>query len=140
MTTGTRYEMENELRDRLEDERRMKKQKQQQYEMREYLARQVAEKREREVVEKKFNDEQADMWKKDLENYTVEERTLNDKIKKLNKDNADFLMMQMTEKTKGKGAKMNANEHQLNRQLLKEINEKRKVFSREGGKRSEFSP
>lgn len=132
--------MENELRDRMEDERRMKKQKQQQLEMREYLARQVAEKREREVVEKKFNDEQADMWKKDLDNYTLEERTLTDKIKKLNKDNADFLMMQMNEKNKGKGAKMNTNEHQLNRQLLKEINEKRKVFSREGGKRSEFSP
>ena len=31
------------------------------------------------------------MWKQDLNNYTEEERRLNDKINKINKENADFL-------------------------------------------------
>jgi len=31
------------------------------------------------------------MWKQDLENYEAEENRLNDKIKRINLENADFL-------------------------------------------------
>ena len=60
-----KYEMEKELRDRLEDERRMNAQKQNQAQMRDFLAKQVEERKHREKLEKALNDEQADMWHKD---------------------------------------------------------------------------
>jgi hypothetical protein len=49
------------------------------------------EKKHRENLEKALNDEQAVMWKQDHRNYNEEERRLNDKINKINKENADFL-------------------------------------------------
>jgi len=74
--------------------------------MREFLGKQMDEKKHRENLEKALNDEQATMWKQDQRNYTEEERRLNDKINKINKENADFLKRQMDDKH-GKGAKMN---------------------------------
>jgi hypothetical protein len=47
------------------------------------------------------------MWRKDLQNYSEEERRLNDKINKINKENADFLKRQMEDKTIKQKAKMN---------------------------------
>ena len=49
------------------------------------------EKKRREAEEKALNDEQAVMWQKDLENYEEEERRMNDKIKRINLETADFL-------------------------------------------------
>ena len=66
------------------------------------------------------------MWKQDLSNYSEEERRLNEKINKINKDNADFLKRQMEDKSMGKAAKMNKQEWLLNKELLKEINDKKK--------------
>ena len=101
-----RYEMEKEMRERMEDERRLKKLKDEQRRMREFLGKQMDEKKHRENLEKALNDEQATMWKQDQRNYTEEERRLNDKINKINKENAYFLKRQMDDKH-GKGAKMN---------------------------------
>lgn len=64
-----RYEMEKELRDRLEDEKKMKRQKMSQAQMREFLGKQIDERKEREKMEKALNDEQAYMWRKDAQNY-----------------------------------------------------------------------
>jgi hypothetical protein len=86
-----RYEMEKEMRERLEDERRMNKLKDEQRRMRDFLGKQMNEKKHRENLEKALNDEQAVMWKQDQRNYTEEERRLHDKINKINKENADFL-------------------------------------------------
>lgn len=86
-----RYEMEKEMRERMDDERKFSKMKQEQQRMRDFLAKQMEEKKHRETLEKALNDEQAYMWHKDLKNYTEEERRLNDKINKINKENADFL-------------------------------------------------
>ncbi len=47
------------------------------------------------------------MWRQDQRNYTEEERRLNDKIGKINKENADFLKRQMDEKNAKERAKMN---------------------------------
>ena len=66
--------------------------------MRGFLARQVEEKKHRERMERALNDEQAVMWKQDLENYEAEENRLNDKIKRINKENADFLVGQADRK------------------------------------------
>jgi hypothetical protein len=55
--------MEKEMRDRMEDERRMRTVKDGQQQMRGFLARQMEEKNHRERMEKALNDEQAVMWK-----------------------------------------------------------------------------
>jgi hypothetical protein len=47
------------------------------------------------------------MWKADLNNYSEEERRLNEKINKINKENADFLKRQMDDKTAKAKGKMN---------------------------------
>jgi hypothetical protein len=52
-----RYEMEKELRDRMEDERRLQKLKNEQARMREFLNKQMEEKKHRENLEKALNDE-----------------------------------------------------------------------------------
>ena len=115
------------MRLRTEDERRMMREKMEKDEMRRLLARQMAEKKQREAAEKALNDEQAYIWKKDKENYEEEERRLTRKIKEINGENATFLQRQMIEKAGRGGKKMNRQEFQLNKPLLKEINEKRKI-------------
>ena len=95
--------------------------------MRDFLAKQMNEKKHREDMEKALNDEQAVMWKQDYRNYNEEERRLNDKINKINKENADFLKRQMDDKHAKQRAKMNKQEFLLNKPLLKEINEKKRA-------------
>jgi hypothetical protein len=122
-----RYEMEKEMRERMEDEKKYNRVKTEQSIMRDFLAKQMDEKRHRENLEKALNDEQAVMWKQDHRNYNEEERRLNDKINKINKENADFLKKQMDDKNAKARAKMNKQEFLLNKPLLKEINEKKRV-------------
>ena len=86
-----RYEMEKEMRLRLEDERRADRDRREKEEMRKLLAKQMSEKRQREAAEKALNDEQAVIWRKDKENYEEEERRLSKKIKEINGENAEFL-------------------------------------------------
>lgn len=52
-----RYEAEKELRERMQDEAKMNRIKQEQNRMRDYLAKQMEEKRRRELQEKALNDE-----------------------------------------------------------------------------------
>jgi hypothetical protein len=59
-----------------DDEAKNNKYKTEQHRMREYLAKQMEEKRLREIQEKALNDEQANMWNKDFKNYSEEERRL----------------------------------------------------------------
>ena len=68
-----RYEMEKEMRARMADEQRMAREAAEKAEMRKLLAQQMDEKRQREAAEKALNDEQAVIWKKDKENYELEE-------------------------------------------------------------------
>jgi len=114
-----KYELEREMRMRMEDESRMMRQKNEQDNMRMYLARQMNEKKMRERIEKELNDEQAFMWARDKENYEQEEKRLADKIKNINNDNADFLKRQMNEKESRGGKRMHAEEFRMNKPLLK---------------------
>lgn len=67
------------------------------------------------------------MWHQDYKNYSEEERRLHEKISKINQENADFLKKQMEDKHGKVRAKMNKQEFLLNKPLLKEINEKKRV-------------
>ena len=55
--------MEKEMRERMDDERKMKKIKDEQRRMRDFLGKQMDEKKHRENLEKSLNDEQATMWR-----------------------------------------------------------------------------
>jgi hypothetical protein len=134
-----RYETEKEMRERMEDERRFNKVKQEQNQMRNFLAKQMEEKKHRERLEKALNDEQATMWGQDLKNYTEEERRLHEKINKINKENADFLHKQMLDKHAKAKAKMNKQEFLLNKPLLKEINDKKRATHYDGSVRDNES-
>lgn len=87
--------------------------------MRQFLDRQMFEKKMKERIEKELNDEQAFMWARDKENYEQEEKRLADKIKNINNDNADFLKRQMDEKVSRGGKRMHAEEFRMNKPLLK---------------------
>ena len=122
-----RYEMEKEMRARLEDERRAARIAAEKQEMRNLLGQQMEEKRAREAAEKALNDEQAVIWKKDKENYELEEKRLQGKIKDINRDNQTFLQTQMGAKQqKSQAKKMDKQEFLYNKGLLKEINDKKK--------------
>lgn len=95
--------------------------------MRELLGRQMVEKNDRENKQKAHHDEQAQIWARDKSNYEEEERRLKGKITNINKENAQFLQRQINEKeSKTAQRKMNKQEFQFNKPLLREINQKRK--------------
>ena len=95
--------------------------------MRRLLAQQMDEKKAREASEKADNDQQAEIWRKDKENYELEEARLSNKIKQINIDNQTFLQDQMGRKTtKQNNRRMDKQEFLYNKGLLKEINEKKK--------------
>ena len=82
-----RFDQEKEMRARMEDERRMERDRLEKEQMSLLLHRQMTEKQRREAAEKALNDEQAVIWKTDKENYELEEHRLNRKIAGINKDN-----------------------------------------------------
>jgi len=97
------YEAEKERRDRINDDNRQRKLKMNQHEMRLYLDEQIEERRQKGDREKMINTEQAEMWRQDVKNFTEGEKKLNEKLKVINKDNAEFLKKQMDEKKKRTG-------------------------------------
>lgn len=133
-----RYEHQKEVRARLEDERRMERERKEKDEMRMLLFRQMQEKRQREAAEKALNDQQAVIWKTDKDNYELEEQRLTSKISGINRENQDFLRLQMEEKASRQAQrKMNKHEFAYNKHLLKEINDKRKASNYESQSRAE---
>lgn len=130
------YETQKEMADRRHDDRAHRKAEEEKHKMREFLAKQVEDKKRRERIEKELNDEQAFMWRRDRENYEAEEKRINQKIKTINKDNADFLQKQMQEKETAKKGRMSMQEYLLNKQLLKDINDQRKTPSGTGSVKS----
>ena len=132
------YEMEKEMRARLEDERRAERERKEKEQMRRLLSRQMQEKQLREQMEKAENDEQAKIWKTDKNNYELEENRLASKIAAINKDNQEFLRCQMNEKAnRGKMRRMNKEEFNYNKNLLREINDKRKASNYDGSSRAD---
>ena len=125
-----RYAMEREMRMRMEEQKKAEREAIEKAEMRALLAKQMEEKERREQRMKGNIDEQAVIWARDKENYEFEEKRLAEKIKKINEENAAFLHKQMREKeAKNAQRKMSKQEFQLNKPLLREIQQKRKVGS-----------
>lgn len=93
----------------------------------------MEEKKGKEHLEKVLSDEQAHMWSQDKVNYEEEERRLNEKIRKINRENEGFLKRQMDDKKRKEMGKMNRAEFLLNKPLLREINQKIKEGTIVGG-------
>lgn len=126
------------MRARMEDERRMERERKEKEEMRALLARQMAEKHHREKAEKALNDEQATIWRTDKDNYELEEQRLAKKINNINRENQQFLKRQMEDKASRQNQrKMNREEFAYNKHLLKEINDKRKASNYESQSRAD---
>ena len=90
--------MERELRLREEDRQRIARERQEKEDMRALLNRQMQEKKSREQQAKAHNNEQAVLWNRDKNNYEQEENRLQQKIKQINVENANFLKQQVHEK------------------------------------------
>ena len=76
--------------------------------MRDYLARQVDEKKMKEIEEKKIDEKQAEVWKEDTTNFVENEKEKQDYLKNIHKNHEDILKAQMQEKEdKKKKKKMN---------------------------------
>lgn len=113
---------EKELLDKAEDERRMLQLQKQKQDIRKILDRQVEDKNHRKVNEKRSQDEQADMWKKDADEFYKLEEDRKIREKQLNMMHVEILRSQMDEKSqKKKKLAMNHHEVKMNKHLLKKI-------------------
>lgn len=68
------------------------------------------------------------MWDLDKKNYDEEERRLKERIGKINSDNQAYLLNQMGNKNK-RSTKMHEVEFQINKPLLREVNQKLKAVN-----------
>lgn len=63
------------------------------------------------------------MWRTDKENYEEEERRVKERINKINRDNQQFLFLQMNQKEKKETRLMATQEKEINKELLKQAND-----------------
>lgn len=102
------------------DERRKREENQKKKEMREYLAKQVEDKKRREIAEKEIDYKQADVLKEDTTNFEMNETKKQLYLKNINKEHQDVLRRQMQEKEDKKNRKkMNTLELLYNKALMK---------------------
>ena len=118
-----RYHQERENRETQEERRRLEMQNQQKKEMRAFLDKQKHEKELRRQEEEAFNRKQAELWKKDTDDYNNQEKLKMDTIRDINKKNAEFLKQQIENERRKKGRKMDIQEALLNKDKLKRIAE-----------------
>lgn len=92
--------------------------------MRDYLARQVEDKKIKESEEKKIDSKQADVWKEDTSNFFDNEKNKADYLKQVHKQHENILKEQMKQKDDNKNRKkMNTLELLYNKALMKAAGE-----------------
>ena len=126
-----KYTEERMMKEKLEEDRKLKKSRQQQSDMQAFLARQVKEKKNKDDIDRQVVEEQAKLWAEDRAKFQQEESAFHNKMKNLSKQNAELLQKQMDEsKTRGKG--MDEMEYEINRSYLKNIRSKKADILNEG--------
>jgi hypothetical protein len=89
------------------------------------LAKQVDEKKQKEVEERKIDDKQAEVWKEDTGNFYDNEKQKQDYLKNVYKNHEEILKAQMQEREDKKNRKkMNTLELLYNKALIKEAADK----------------
>ena len=114
-----------EKRKALEEKERKEKmrQKEQRKELKKFLDMQVEEKNKEKSFLENLEYEQARIWNVDLQRYQEDEKIIDNKIKKMNRKNLEFIIKQMNEKNHLKKDKINSDmmtndEYDMNRELL----------------------
>jgi len=127
-----KHYLDREEREVADDKMRHQRLKEQKKDIKTYLDHQMGERDQKRQVENNLEKMQADIWKKDTEDYYNYEKNKADKIKEVNLKQAEFLKYQMEQEKIRKGKKMNTEELLMNKRLLKEIAEKDtgKVFQK----------
>lgn len=88
--------------------------------MREYLDKQVQEKKQKEIAEKQIDEKQAKVWQEDTSNFFDNEKKKQDYLKDIYKQHEDVLKSQMDDKNSKKNKKkMNTLELLYNKALMK---------------------
>lgn len=114
-----RREQEEEDRKKLEEIENKKL-------MKKYLDMQVAEKKKMKEFEHLLDHEQARIWNTDCKKYLEDEKIINEKIRKMNKNNLDCVMNQIKARKERKNNqnKMTPTEYAMNRKILEQAKAK----------------
>ena len=110
-----------------EEEHKAKLRKQKELEIKTALDAQVVERKERKHLAQEQNQQQASMWKQDLEVHYAQEQANQQKVKQVNKAHQDYLLKQMEQGKKSKATVMSEREYQMNKKLLEEVQKATKV-------------
>lgn len=93
--------------------------------MRDYLSRQVDEKKQKDIDEKRIDEKQAVVWKEDTNAFFENEKQKHDYLKDVYKKHEDVLLAQMQDKEDHKNRKkMNTLELLYNKALMKQAADK----------------
>ncbi len=113
--------IENQLRkEKDEEERKKRVVEEDKRKMREYLARQVEEKRQKEIDEKQIDQKQAHVWKEDTSAFFENEKDKQNYLKGVYKKHEEVLLAQMQDKEDHKNRKkMNTLELLYSKALMK---------------------
>jgi hypothetical protein len=112
--------MDKEARDAEEDMRRHQRLTDQKKDVKKYLDLQMQEKDRKRQEEREVEKKQAQIWKKDTEDFNTHEKKKSEYIKEVNTHHASILKKQIEEENK-KHKKMNTQELLLNKPKLREI-------------------
>jgi len=118
-----KHYMDKEAKDMEEEQRRQQRLNEQKKDMRAYLDSQMEEKARRKEEERQLEKKQADIWKKDTNDYNNHEKSKKEYISDVNKKHAEVLKKQMDEERR-RNKKMSTEELLLNKHKLKEIADK----------------
>ena len=90
--------------------------------MKKYLDMQVEEKQKMQQFEKLLDNEQARIWNTDCKKYFQDEKIINEKIRKMNKNNLECVMNQIKarKEKKNQQTKMSPTEFAMNRKTLEQ--------------------
>jgi hypothetical protein len=125
-----RYVEERDIKDRINENRKITKLKREQNDIKDILSRQMKDKSNKEAIDKEAIEEQAKLWKMDREQFSKEEEQLKRKMKSLTNQNAELINKQIHEhKSQNKG--MDEMEYGLNKTYLKGIRQKKHQIMKE---------
>eukprot|EP01022_Parablepharisma_sp_SALTPOND_P014561 TRINITY_DN1993_c0_g1_i1.p2 TRINITY_DN1993_c0_g1~~TRINITY_DN1993_c0_g1_i1.p2 ORF type:complete len:530 (+),score=145.11 TRINITY_DN1993_c0_g1_i1:2285-3874(+) len=124
-----------------EEKKKTKYTKEKQKEVKAMLDKQVEEKKIRKTTDKVQSQQQAEMWKKDLNLHHEQEQTNLHKQKELNKKHQEYLLKQMELAKKGKGSStMTEKEYLMNKKLLEELKAKSQAEANQAFLTMKLSP
>jgi len=115
-----KHVQDKEERDTDEERRRQQRLNDQKREMRDFLDQQMAEKERKKLEEKVLEKKQAEIWKKDTNDYNNHEKSKTEYIRGVNKGHSEFLQKQMEEERR-RQKKITTQELLLNKPMLKQI-------------------